>query len=87
MEKANYKIDIAGSNTLEEIVDIVLEYIRHHDVSKSFNEECERDLAAKVRVIYDEFSDFRNVRSMLNILYHATENGAERNLGTINRSL
>ncbi|HEY6756072.1 MAG TPA: hypothetical protein VI037_01655 [Nitrososphaera sp.] len=83
LEKANYKIDIAGSNTLEEIVDIVLEYIRHHDVSKSFNEECERDLAAKVRVIYDEFSDFRNVRSMLNILYHATENAAKRNLGTI----
>ena len=27
MEKANYKIDIAGSNTLEEIMDIVLEYI------------------------------------------------------------
>jgi hypothetical protein len=83
LEKANYKIDIAGSNTLEEIVDIVLEYIRHHDVSKSFNEERERDLAAKVRVIYDEFSDFRNVRSMLNILYHATENAAKRNLGTI----
>jgi hypothetical protein len=83
LEKANYKIDIAGSNTLDEVVDIVLEYIRHHDVSNSFTEERERDLAAKVRVIYDEFSDFRNVRSMLNILYHATENAAKRNLGTI----
>jgi hypothetical protein len=31
LEKANYKIDIAGSNTLEEVIDIVLEYIRHHD--------------------------------------------------------
>jgi hypothetical protein len=61
----------------------VLEYIWHRDVSKSLTEEHERDLAAKVRVIYDEFADFRNVRSMLNIMYHATENAARRNLGTI----
>lgn len=78
LEKANYKIDLAGSNTLEEIVDIVLEYIRHHDSSKSFTTKEEHDLAAKVRVIYDEFSDFRNVRSMLNIMYHATENAGKR---------
>jgi len=83
LEKANYKIDIAGSNTLEEIIDIVLEYIRYHDVTKNFPEEQERDLAAKVKVIYDEFSDFRNVRSMLNILYHATENAARREIATI----
>ena len=83
LEKANYKIDIAGSNTLEEIIDIVLEYVRHHDVSKSLAEEDERDLAAKIRVIYDEFPDFRNVRSMLNILYHATENAAKRTVGHI----
>lgn len=83
LEKANYKIDIAGSNTLEEIIDIALEYIRHRDVSKGLTEEHERDLAAKVRVIYNEFPDFRNVRSMLNIMYHATENAAKRNLGTI----
>jgi hypothetical protein len=83
LEKANFKIDIAGSNTLEEIMDIVLEYIRHHDATKSFNEDQERELAAKVKVIYDEFSDFRNVRSMLNILYHATENAAKRNIATI----
>jgi hypothetical protein len=83
LEKANYKIDIAGSNTLDEIVDIVLQYIRHHDVTKSFTVEHERGLGAKVRVIYDEFSDFRNVRSMLNIMYHAAENAAKRNLATI----
>jgi hypothetical protein len=83
LEKANYKIDIAGSNTLDEIIDIVLEYIRHHDTSKSFTKEHEHDLAAKVRVIYDEFSDFRNVRSMLNIMYYATENSQKRNLDTI----
>jgi hypothetical protein len=83
LEKANYKIDIAGSNTLEEIIDIVLEYIRHNDIKKSLTEEHERDLAAKVRVIYDEFSDFRNVRSMLNIMYHATESAAKRGLDTV----
>jgi hypothetical protein len=83
LEKANYKIDLAGSNTLEEIVDIVLEYLRHHDTTKSFTADEERDLAAKVRVIYDEFSDFRNVRSMLNILYHATENASKRDCASI----
>ena len=83
LEKANYKIDIAGSNTLEEIMDIVLEYIRYHDAAKSFTEEQERDLAGKVKVIYDEFPDFRNVRSMLNILYHATENAAKRDIVSI----
>jgi hypothetical protein len=83
LEKANYKIDIAGSNTLEEVIDIVLEYIRHHDANKSFTEERERDLSGKVKVIYDEFFDFRNVRSMLNIMYHATENAAKRNIDTI----
>lgn len=83
LEKANYKIDLAGSNTLEEIIDIVLEYIRHHDATKSFTTEAERDLAAKVKVIYDEFSDFRNVRSMLNIMYHATENAAKRSIASI----
>ena len=83
LEKANYKIDLAGSNTLEEIIDIVLEYIRHHDATKSFTAEAERDLAAKVKVIYDEFSDFRNVRSMLNIMSHATENAAKRSIASI----
>jgi hypothetical protein len=83
LEKANYKIDIAGSNTLEEIVDIVLEYIRHYDVKKKITEEHERDLAAKVRVIYDEFPDFRNVRSMLNIMYHSTESAGKHRLETI----
>jgi hypothetical protein len=79
LEKANYKIDLAGSNTLDEIVDIILEYIRQHNYEKKFTVDDEKDLAAKIRVIYDEFSDFRNIRSMLNILYHATENAAKRN--------
>lgn len=83
LEKANYKIDLAGSNTLEEVIDIALEYIRYHDSTKSFIEQEERDLGAKIKVIYDEFSDFRNVRSMLNIMYHATENAAKRSVETI----
>lgn len=83
LEKANYKIDLAGSNTLEEVIDIALEYIRYHDSTKSFTEQEERDLGAKIKVIYDEFSDFRNVRSMLNIMYHATENAAKRSVETI----
>jgi hypothetical protein len=83
LEKANYKVDIAGSNTLEEVIDIALEYIRYHDATKSFTDKEERDLAAKIKVIYDEFSDFRNVRSMLNIMYHATENAAKRGVASI----
>jgi hypothetical protein len=78
LEKANYKIDLAGSNTLEEILDIILEYVRHYDLQKSFKLEDENDLSAKIKVIYDEFPDFRNVRSMTNILYNATENAAKR---------
>lgn len=83
LEKANYKVDLAGSNTYEEILDIIMEYIRHHDATKCFTPEEEKDLAAKVKVIYDEFSDFRNVRSMLNIMYHAVENAAKRDCATI----
>ncbi len=83
LEKANYKIDLAGSNTYEEILDIIMEYIRHHDSSNCFTPEEEKDLAAKVKVIYDEFSDFRNVRSILNIMYHATENAGKRDSPTI----
>ncbi len=83
LEKANYKIDLAGSNTLEEVIDIALEYVRYHDSTKSFTEQEEHDLAAKIKVIYDEFPDFRNVRSMLNIMYHATENAAKRSAAII----
>jgi hypothetical protein len=83
LEKANYKVDLAGSNTYEEILDIIMEYIRHHDADKCFTPEEEKDLAAKVKVIYDEFSDFRNVRSMLNIMYHTVENAGKRDCTAI----
>lgn len=79
LEKANYKIDLAGSNTLEEILDISLEYIRYYDCGNNFTKDDEKDLTAKIKVIYDEFPDFRNIRSMINILYHATENAGKRN--------
>ncbi len=79
LEKANYKIDLAGSNTLEEILDISFEYLRYYDCGKNFTTDDEKDLTAKIKVIYDEFPDFRNIRSMINILYHATENAGKRN--------
>ena len=83
MEKANYKIDLAGSNTVTELLDIIFEYIRHYDKINNFTADHENELAARIRVIYDEFPEFRNVRSILNILYHATENAARANSFTI----
>jgi hypothetical protein len=83
LEKANYKIDLAGSNTLEEIIEILLEYIRYNGDKKIFTAVEEKDLAAKIKVIYDEFQDFRNIRSMINILYHAMEDAKRRGAKTI----
>jgi len=86
MEKANYKIDLAGSNTLTELIDIIFEYIRHYDKNDNFTPGHQNDLAAKLRVIYDEFPEFRNVRSILNIMYHATEKASNSNLFSIDES-
>jgi hypothetical protein len=83
LEKANYKIDLAGSNTFEEILDIILEYVRYYDKGKNFTSKEEKELGSRIKVIYDEFPDFRNVRSMINILYHATENAAGRDAPAI----
>jgi hypothetical protein len=83
MEKANYKIDLAGSNTVTELLDIIFEYIRYYDKINNFTTEHENELASRIRVIHDEFPEFRNVRSILNILYHATENAARTNSFTI----
>jgi hypothetical protein len=87
LEKANYKIDLAGSNTFEEILDIILEYVRYYDKGKNFSLQEEKELASKIKVIYDEFPDFRNVRSMINILYQATENAAGRDASIDERAL
>jgi hypothetical protein len=83
LEKANYKIDLAGSNTLEEIADIVLEYIKCSNSKIVLAADWERDLIGKIKVIFDEFPDFRNIRSMINILYHAMENAAKKGSPTI----
>lgn len=81
LEKANYKIDLAGSNSFEEINDIVLEYIIQNTVN--LNDESKRDLSSKIKIIYDEFPDFRNIRSVLNILYHSTDISSKKNSYTI----
>ena len=33
----------------------------------------QEDLLAKIKILYDEFPDFRNIRSMINVMYHAVE--------------
>ena len=78
LEKANYKIDLAGSNTFDEINDIVFEYIRYYDEKQHFTVDHQSDLGKQIKLVYEEFPDFRNVRSMLNILYHATEEASKR---------
>jgi hypothetical protein len=87
LEKANYKIDLAGSNTLSELNDIIFEYIRHNDESKLFTSDHESDLATIIKLVYDEFADFRNVRSMLNIFYHATEEASKRGSYILDESI
>jgi len=82
LEKANYKIDLAGSSTFDEVSDIVLEYIRQ-DVKDIRFATYENDIISKVRVIYDEFQEFRNIRSMLNIMYHAMEIASRQNSSTL----
>jgi hypothetical protein len=87
LEKANYKIDLAGSHTLGELKDIIFEYIKHYDEKKYFTPDHENDLETKIRLVYDEFPDFRNVRSMLNIFYHATEQSSKRGSFIIDESI
>ncbi|MFQ5969872.1 MAG: hypothetical protein ACE5J2_05215 [Nitrososphaerales archaeon] len=82
LEKANYKIDLAGSSRFDEVSDIVLEYIRQHVKDIRFG-KYENDIIGKLRVIYDEFQEFRNIRSMLNIMYHAMEVASRQNTSTI----
>lgn len=82
LEKANYKIDLAGSGTFEEVSDIVLEYIRQNVKDITFT-KYENDIISKARVIYDEFQEFRSIRSMLNIMYHAMEIASRQNASTI----
>lgn len=71
LEKANFKIDMMGSNSFEEINEIVQSYIDFY--SNDFTEKAKKDLTSKLKIIYDEFPDFRNIRSILNVLYHSME--------------
>ena len=87
LEKANYKIDLAGSNTLSELNDIIFEYIRHYDENKLFTSDHESNLGNIIKLVYDEFADFRNVRSMLNIFYHATEQASKRGSYILDESI
>ena len=87
LEKANYRIDLAGSNTLSELSDIIFEYIRHYDENKLFTSDHEGNLATIIKLVYDEFADFRNVRSMLNIFYHATEEASKRGSFILDESI
>jgi len=86
LEKANYKIDLAGSNSQEELLEIVLEYIKHNDKKGKFTQKTQDELAEKIRVLYDEFPEFRSVRSIINILYHAMEKSAELDLEKIDET-
>ena len=73
LEKANYKIDLAGANSIDELIEIAIEYIKEASKTEKFNKKDQQDLAAKIRVLCDEFPEFRNVRSIINILNHAVE--------------
>ena len=86
LEKANYKIDLAGSNTLDEIGDIILEYMNSRK-DKAMTDLERDDLLAKIRILYDEFPDFRNIRSMINVMYHAVEAAAKSGSQTIDERI
>jgi hypothetical protein len=72
LEKANYKIDLAGSNSFEEISDIVLEYIKFSNLNTTITDGQRNELLSQIKILYEDF-DFRNIRSILNIMYSAFE--------------
>ena len=87
LEKANYKIDLDGSNTLDEIGDIILEYMNSGQKDKVMTDLERDDLLAKIKILYDEFPDFRNIRSMINVMYHAVEAAAKSGSQTIDEQI
>jgi hypothetical protein len=86
LEKANYKIDLAGSNSFEEISNIVLEYIKFYNQNITITEVEQNDLLSKIKILYDDF-DFRNIRSILNIMYNAFEIAEDKNISLINEQV
>jgi hypothetical protein len=87
LEKANYKIDLAGANSIDELIEIAIEYIKDADKTERFNKKEQQELAAKVRVLCDEFPEFRNVRSIINILNHAVEKAADLEASEISETV
>jgi hypothetical protein len=87
LEKANYKIDLAGANSVDELIEIAIEYIKEADKTERFNKKEQQDLAAKVKVLCDEFPEFRNVRSIINILNHAIETASHLGESEISESV
>jgi hypothetical protein len=87
LEKANYKIDLAGSNTLDEISGIILEYIDAAQKNSSLSISERDDLFSKIKILYDEFPDFRNIRSMINVMYHAIEYSEKYGSRTIDEQI
>lgn len=87
LEKANYKIDLAGSNSRDELAEIVTEYIRHADKAGRFGQQEQQELEGKIQVLYDEFTEFRNVRSVINILYQATEKAMQSDCARIDEAV
>jgi hypothetical protein len=83
LEKANYRIDIAGSNALEEISEIILEYITSGRKQKPIDVSEQADIRKKVKILYEEFPEFRNIRSMINVMYHAIERASRNSSRTI----
>jgi len=87
LEKANYKIDLAGSNSIDELAEIIVEYIKHNDKHGKFGAKEEEELCQKIHLLYEEFPEFRNVRSIINILYHAMEKSSDLELEKIDANV
>ena len=86
LEKANYKIDLAGSNSFEEISDIVLEYIKFYNFNTTITDDQKHELFSQIKILYEDF-DFRNIRSILNIMYSAFEIASNKKMSIINEQI
>ncbi len=86
LEKANYKIDLAGSNSFEEISDIVLEYINFYKLNTAFTDGQRNELLSQIKILYEDF-DLRNIRSILNIMYSAFEIASNKKMSIINEQI
>jgi hypothetical protein len=86
LEKANYKIDLAGSNSFEEISDIVLEYIKFYNLNTTITGDQRNELFSQIKILYEDL-DFRNIRSILNIMYNAFEIASNKKMSIINEHI